>query len=322
MLKWSTIDAVDEFLLSRGMLRSWAIRAYRADLVLFAKAFPELPLTPQPVQQWLNEQKRVRGSGPLAPETVHRRFRSIRAMYRQFWDWHEDDLRGLPNPINKVHMPAPKPKAMRVWSAAEIYAMFTSDLSPRDRALLNLFLDLGPRASECCNLTWNDISPDGFIVLRGKTGEDTLPLSDVTLRLLLDLRPEQIAGEDHVFVGRKGPLTYWGLYQLVRRICRRVGIDGKRASPHTFRHTFGTLYASAPDCDPKVLQALMRHADKKTTDRYIHNNPWRLKHNHAECTPLKIIAAAAQTNFLDACDAVRAAEHILKEHRAVFVPRR
>ncbi len=322
MRYWSTINVVDEFLISRGMLRPNSIRDYRNDLLSFAQAFPELPLTFQPIQKWLNEQKRINGDAPLTPETLHHRFRSIRAMYRQFWDWHEVKLRGVPNPINKVRVPQPRPKAMRIWSEQELYNLFTSEMSSRDRALINLFLDLGPRASECCSLTWDDVLPDSFIILRGKTGERVEPISESTFRLILALKPAVYTGKDQVFIGMKGPLTYWGIYSVVRRLCARAGISGKRASPHTFRHTFGTYYADSEYCQPKILQALLGHSDFKTTQRYINNSRKQIARNHALCTPLHVIAAAAQSNFLDKIDAVKAAETIIHESVAAFVSRK
>ncbi len=322
MRNWSTINVVDEFLVSRGMLRPKSIKDYREDLVRFAKVFPRLPLASQPIQQWLNEQKRIKDDSPLTPETIHHRFRSVRAMYRQFWDWHEVELRNVPNPINRIRVAQPKPKAMRIWSEQELFNIFNSEMSNRDRAILNLFLDLGPRAGECSSLTWDDVLPDSFIILRGKTGERVEPISDSTLRLILALKPKECIGKDHVFVGLQGPLTYWGIYLIVRRICARAGIKGKRTSPHTFRHTFGTYYADSEFCQPKVLQNLLGHSDFKTTQRYINNSRKQIARNHTLCTPLRVIAAVAQSNFLDKIDAVKAAETIIKESATACISRK
>jgi len=98
---------------------------------------------------------------------------------------------------------------------------------------------------------------------------------------------------------------------LVRHLCRRAGINGRRCSPHTFRHTFGTDYASADGCDPKVLQDIMGHKDFKTTMRYIQNNPRRMARNHQRCTPLKLVDNAAQWNLFDEAQAVKEAEAII-----------
>lgn len=300
-----TAQAIQEFMTSRGGLRPKTQREYRKHLENFLRSFPgELPEKPQPVQTWLNSQHGTKGR-QLAPETVHSRFRTLRAMYRQIQRWHTE----VANPMPLVRPPRLLPKAMRTFADEELYNLFCQPLSPRERALLTLLLDVGPRAAECAGLNWDDVMP-GFVVLRGKTGERMIPISDTTYRCLQALRN----GTRHVFTGKRGPLTYEGVYKLVRRLCHQAGINGRRCSPHTFRHTFGTNYAAAEGCDPKVLQDIMGHSDFKTTLRYIQNNPQRMARNHQRCTPLKILASAAQGflfNDKTADQAVKEAEEIL-----------
>jgi len=295
-----TQQAIQEFMLSRGGLRPRSQKEYRKHLAQFQKCFHNLPETPQSIQAWLNSFTGV------TPETVHSRFRSLRAMYRQIQQWHPEVV----NPMPLVRPPKLQPKAMRTFADEELYNLFCQPLSPRDRALLTLLLDVGPRANECAGLTWDDVMP-GFVVLRGKTGERTVPVSETTYRHLQAIRN----GTRYVFTGKRGPLTYEGVYKLVRHLCHRAGINGRRCSPHTFRHTFGTNYAAAEGCDPKVLQDILGHSDFKTTLRYIQNNPQRMARNHQRCTPLKMLASAAQSfmfsDKLNNSQALKEAEAIL-----------
>lgn len=304
-----TLAAIQEFMISRGGLRPKTRKEYRKHLSLFERCFPDLPEIPQPVQSWLNSLKREKGDPvqALAPETVHARFRTLRAFYKQIRLWHPE----VPNPMPLVRAPSVQPKAMRIFAEQEVYRLFSRPLSPRDRALLNLLYDVGPRAGECANLTWDDVIP-GYVTLRGKTGERIVPVSETTTRLLEVLRPASNngSGQGHVFLGKRGPLTYEGIYKLVKSLCHQAGLTGKRCSPHTFRHTFGTNYAAAESCDPSVLQDIMGHRDFKTTLRYIHNNPLRMARNHQRCTPLKDLASIAQGSLFDSLP-VRQAEEIL-----------
>ncbi|GAI39539.1 unnamed protein product, partial [marine sediment metagenome] len=206
-----------------------------------------------------------------------------------------------------------KEKAMRIFADSELYSLFSLPLSPRDRALSTLLLDIGPRAAECANLVWEDMIP-GYVILRGKTGARTVPISETTYRRLQALRNG--SGQQHVFLGKRGPLTYEGIYKLVRHLCHQAGIDGKRCSPHTFRHTFSTMYAAAEGCDPKVLQDILGHKDFKTTLRYIQNNPIRMARNHQHCTPLKVLDRAAQGVLFDTSLAMKEAEAILAERES------
>lgn len=216
--------------------------------------------------------------------------------------------------MSLVRPPKLEKKAMRTFADAELFRLFSLPLSPRDRALVTLLLDIGPRANECANLLWQDVIP-GYVVLRGKTGERTVPISEITHRCLQVLR-NGASGNQKVFQGKRGPLAYMGIYKLVRHLCHQAGINGRRCSPHSFRHTFGTNYAAAEGCDPKVLQDILGHKDFKTTLRYIQNNPRRMTQNHQRCTPLKLVAAAAQGSFFDKDQAVKEAEAILAQKEA------
>jgi integrase/recombinase XerD len=324
MKTWPTTYVIQEFLISRGTLRPRSLKSYEIDLTRFLKAFPkDLPMEPRKIQEYFNNQHREKGKTPLTPETIHHRYRSVRAMYRQFWIWHQKELERVANPINLVRVQKPKTKPQRFWSYPEIYKFFNLKLTPRDRALLTVFSDIGPRATECAQLTWDDITP-GFVTLNGKTGTHEAPISDTTLFSLDELKRSmgRRPGK-YVFQSRKGGgLTYWGIYHLVRKLCKLAGITGKRLGPHTFRHTFGTYYAAAEGCDLKVLQTIMGHLDFKTTMGYIQSNRLLMSKNHARCTPLNDIANAAQSNFLDKVDAVRAAETIIQESAAAFVSRK
>ncbi|GAI68951.1 unnamed protein product [marine sediment metagenome] len=299
--------AIQEFLISRGGLRPKTQREYKNHLALFQKSFHHLPEVPQPVQSWLNNLQRQRGDPEqeLTPETVHSRFRTIRAFYNQIQRWHSE----VPNPMPLIRPPKLQQKVMRTFTEEELYRIFTLPLPLSDRAMATLLLDTGIRAQECC-LTWDDVRPN-HIIVNGKTGERDVPINEVTSRLLQNLRA-QSKQNHHVFCGKRGPLTSQGIYKTIRRICRQANIDGRRSSPATFRHTFGTEYASSGACNPQALQEIMGHRDFKTTLRYIHNNRKRLIMNHRLCTPLRLISIAAQGNLFDS-QVVKEAEAILEK---------
>ena len=301
-----TKQAIQEFLLSRGGLRPKTLKDYRMHLAHFQRCFPDLPTAPQPLQSYLNSFTIKSEANPqgLEPETVHARFRTIRALYNQIQLWHPK----IPNPMKLVRPPELRKKTMRIFADSELYSLFSLPLSPRDRALSTLLLDVGPRANECANLIWEYVIP-GYVVLKGKTGSRTVPISETTYRQLQALRNGG-GIEQHVFLGERGPLTYQGIYKLVRHLCHQAGINGKRCSPHTWRHTFASNYAAMEGCDPPVLQEIMGHKDFKTTLRYIQNNPIRMARNHQRCTPLKGLAAAAQ-GLLVVDDVMKEAEAIL-----------
>lgn len=291
-----TEKAITEFYISRSGLKPKSQRWYRFRLTRFAAVFTKLPDQPQPIQAWLST---IQGT----PETVDAYYRAIRALYHQTCLWN----RKVKNPMPRVKRPRVYPKAMRTFSYDELYALFNRCLLPRDRALFTFLLDTGARADECASLTWENVAPDHAIVT-GKSGERVVPLSPTTYRLLLALK-EHSQGA-HVFIGKKGPLSYEGIYKAVRKGCRLAGITGSRSSPHSFRHTFGTAYAENPACNPEELQKIMGHRDFKTTLKYIHGTQKSMIENHRICTPLRGVEALAQGRLFED-EVLKEAEKIL-----------
>ncbi len=295
-----TQTAVQDFLISRGGLRPKTLVWYKRILAPFAADFPELPLTPAPVQCWLNS------FAHLEPATQHGYYRALRALYRQTAKWHPHVI----NPMSLINAPRVPAKHTRTFTAGQLARMFVLPLSARDRALITLLVDTGVRAGECVSLSWQDLSGDAAVV-SGKTGRRLVPLSPETVIMLRRLRPEGADGGARVWQGRRGALTECGVYKIVHRVCLQAGLEGGRLCPHTFRHTFGTEMMAAPGGDPQVLQLIMGHRDPQTTRRYCHASYQHILDNHRRCTPLRAVAAAAQGE-LWARSAVEEGERIIR----------
>ena len=152
-----TERAIEEYMTSCGGLRPKTQREYRKHLALFQHSFTHLPSAPQPIQAWLNGQTRQREGPPLAPETVHARYRTVRSFYKLIHLWHKR----IPDPMPRVKPPPLKIKVMRTFADGELHRLFSLRVSPRDSALITLFLDIGARAQEAVNLTGGGSRHDG-----------------------------------------------------------------------------------------------------------------------------------------------------------------
>ncbi len=175
---------------------------------------------------------------------------------------------------------------------------FAERATVRNRAILWLLYDTGIRVSELTTLRLEDLDrKKGVVTVMGKgSKERRIALGQNCLRNLsyyLDKhRPDEeelaewgSAGEDHVFLSEtRQPLTKNGMEMLFQRLKKRAGIQGKRISPHIFRHTFAMNYLIKSN-DPFSLQELLGHEDLTTVLTYIHMNDTVLQEQKRKYSP-------------------------------------
>jgi integrase/recombinase XerD len=114
-------------------------------------------------------------------------------------------------------------------------------------------------------------------MITGKGGQQRMvPVSKragAALSAWLALRPK---GGRWVFPSpRGGHLTRERLFQLLRDLALRAGLDPEKVSPHVLRHAFATHLLEG-GADLRVLQTLLGHADIATTQIYTHVDAARL----------------------------------------------
>ncbi len=175
----------------------------------------------------------------------------------------------------------------RLLSHAEITALFalaeadagTGDPTAlRMLALIELLYGSGLRATELVSLALSAVPRDApFLTITGKGGQQRLvPVGEragAALRGWLRVRP---AGGRHVFPSpRGGHLSRVRLFQLLRDLALRAGLDPEKVSPHVLRHAFATHLLEG-GADLRVLQTLLGHADIATTQIYTHVDGARL----------------------------------------------
>ena len=153
-----------------------------------------------------------------------------------------------------------------------------SSLGPRDRLLWEMLYACGLRVSELVGLDVDGISTERREVrVWGKgSRERVVPVSDPALKALaaylpwreeLQKRYPKWADPDALIVNhRGGRLTRRGVAQIIDRTLLGLG-SGRRASPHTLRHTFATHLLDG-GADLRTIQELLGHRSLSTTQRY------------------------------------------------------
>lgn len=162
----------------------------------------------------------------------------------------------------------------------------TTLLGMRDYTLLNLFFRTGIRSCEAYRANIEDIrNKDGEMVLyvqgKGRTSKDEfvvltpdmLEILNEYLRLreqkqhITDNSPLFISVSDRNFGER---LSLFSIRWVVKNILRDVGIDSKRLTTHSTRHTaitFSLMYGA----DLLETKEMARHENINTTLLYAHN---------------------------------------------------
>ncbi len=192
--------------------------------------------------------------------------------------------KGKPQARRAVRLKASR-KQPRALTVGEAQAILDACDRRRDRLLMAVLYDTGMRIGEALGLRHEDWAVPARQVTvtprandngaRSKSGQErTIPVSVELVRLYADYMHGEYGDldSDYVFVNLWGrphgaPVSYPAVYDLVRRLRQRSGVD---FDPHWFRHSYATsmLRAGAP---VEVVSKLLGHAAVTTTvDTYGH----------------------------------------------------
>ena len=210
-----------------------------------------------------------------APRTIQRRLSALRSFFNFMLRERALDA----NPA--VGVQAPKARK-RLPETIDVDLMtrlleFRADteLSVRDKAIMELFYSSGLRLAELVGLNLGDVDRgDRTVRVLGKGSKTrVVPVGKHALDAIarwLKERPAMAAnGELALFVSARGDRL--GARAIQKRIAgwaRRQGL-GRHVHPHLFRHSFAThLLESSQDL--RGVQELLGHANISTTQVYTH----------------------------------------------------
>jgi len=260
------------------------LAAYRRDLSGAEEAIGDLAGAPRDAvaslaQEWAS----------LAPASVARKTSALRQFFGFAVDegWRRDDPSGaLPAPRTR----RPLPKVLGHQTVAALFARAEEEAEGDDPkavrllTLIELLYGSGLRATELVALPLHAVPRDApFLTITGKGGATRLvPVGARALEALARwqaLRP-QVPSSRYLFpsgAGMKGAqhLSRVRLFQLIKGLAARAGLDPASISPHVLRHAFATHLLEG-GADLRVLQTLLGHADIATTQIYTHVDAARL----------------------------------------------
>jgi len=223
----------------------------------------------------------------LAPSSLARKSSAL----RQFYGFLQDEGLRADDPSGALPRPKSRRPLPRLLGHGEIDALFlcaeTEAAAGRGEgarmlALLELLYGSGLRATELVSLPLSAVPRDApFLMITGKGGQQRMvPVgarAATALAAWLAVRP---SGGRWIFPSPRagmagGHLTRVRLFQLLRDLALRAGLDPEKVSPHVLRHAFATHLLEG-GADLRVLQTLLGHADIATTQIYTHVDAARL----------------------------------------------
>jgi len=220
----------------------------------------------------------------LAPSTVARKASAL----RQFYGFLVDEGEREDDPSPALPRPATRRPLPKILSHGEVESLFlrAEQEAQSDRpaavrllTLLELLYGSGLRATELVSLPLAAVPRDApFLTITGKGGQQRMVPVSTRARQALS-RWLAVAPSDgrHLFPSRSGTghLSRVRLFQLLRELAGRAGIEPDKVSPHVLRHAFATHLLEG-GADLRVLQTLLGHADIATTQIYTHVDSARL----------------------------------------------
>ncbi len=185
------------------------------------------------------------------------------------------------NPVDLVLIPKVRQKLPEVLDADTLTHLINipeeSDLSIRDKAIIELFYSSGLRLSELSELKWQAIDyPQALVTVLGKGSKQRIvPIGSKAIKALKKWQPlsRQMDAQQsqHVFISKRGgQLKPRSIQARLKYWATRQGL-WERVYPHLLRHSFAShLLESSGDL--RAVQEMLGHADISTTQIYTHLN--------------------------------------------------
>lgn len=224
------------------------------------------------------------GYQSLAASSAARKLSAL----RQFYAFLRDEGERTDDPAQPLARPATRRPLPRILTHDDVERLFAQageeaagEAPPAGAVRLLLMLELlygsGLRASELVGLPRRAVAGERqYLIIRGKGDKERLaPLSERAREALDRWLPLVADGSPWLFPSGKSHVSRVRLFQMLRELAGRAGIDPAAVSPHVLRHAFATHLLEG-GADLRALQLMLGHADIATTEIYTHVDSRRL----------------------------------------------
>ena len=278
------MTALRQRMLEDLRIRNYApstVACYVRSVAAFAKHFRKSPeqLGPEDIRRYqlflLNEKK-------VKLSTYIQAVAALRFFYRNTLH-RKIELDRIPLPRYEKKLPV-------ILTKEEVKALLEAPKKLGDRAMLATLYGAGLRVSEVASLKVGDIDRGRKLihVRAGKGNKDRQVMLSEALREVLVAWWRWRKPTDWLFPGEKPgrPVSRETVFRACKEAARLAGI-AKSVHPHSLRQAFAT-HLLDDGVSLIVIQALLGHANLKTTARYLHVSDTALRSTRS---PLEMLGS-------------------------------
>lgn len=183
-------------------------------------------------------------------------------------------------PVIKVQKkkgtPDPKVEVLNRQELFQYRQYVSKNCNLLHRTIIETLLYTGIREEELCNLTLDDViltPKNANIIIRSGKGDKhrTVKIKDECKKLLIEYRDHRpVSDSNRFFIGNRGTLTPNGVYKIVHRHGKAIGLD---VYPHKLRHQCFTAQARGAHtlAEFKAIQQNAGHSTIELTNKYYIN---------------------------------------------------
>lgn len=219
---------------------------------------------------------------------------------RAFFHWLVSEEVIESSPLDKIKPPIARADQIQPFSPDDMESLLAaarlSRHPARDQAILLLGVDAGLRATELCSLKRRDVDFDErccTVVGKGNKRRNKRRKVYFGIRvrkaLIGYVQAERHDSDDPLFFADRGTragegLRRGGLLQLMWRLGKAAGIERRKRSPHTLRHTFAVEFLKAGG-NVFTLKEHLGHTDLTMTNRYVSFAQADIQNQHRRYSP-------------------------------------
>ena len=256
--------------LEKGLSNN-TVLAYQNDLVAFFSFLDDKENLDEIRRKDFSSYTKYLYKNNISPSSITRKIASIKGFFK-FLNYKRIIKT---NPTVLITSPKLPKRLPKVLTINEINKIITKDLSPMQKAIVELLYSSGIRVSELVELKYKNVDLSKKIIrVFGKgSKERIIPINKKCSNVLFAyLKQREIISLkynsfDYFFLNEKGKKIS---RQYVYKIIRHQGeLIDKKISPHTIRHSFAT-HLLENGADLRAVQELLGHSSIVTTQLYTH----------------------------------------------------